>query len=118
MKNDFKEGALVVNKDKGANDFIMCLFYAYLDVLCDLDCHDNIVKSIPRTINGKVRAMQNDKGEELVPGFYDTSIKVLIDPTGGFFVPQSEVRKKYFQLRTVLYRSLWNYRYTNENAGL
>lgn len=111
MVNEFNAGVLIANSNKETKDYIICMFYAYLEALYELDKHDRPIKSIHRDLEGKVPEFLNDYKDN-----YDLNgMNVLIDPTGGFFIPSSDVRENYFQLRTVLYRSLWNYRYTNEN---
>ena len=110
MIEAFKEGHLVIDVEKGSRDYIICLFYAYLETLYEMDNNDKSIKSIPRNSKGDVIEFTDSKKED----FFSNSISVLVDPTGGFFVPSSEIRKKYFQIRTVLYRSLWNYRFTNK----
>lgn len=110
MVDDFNRGVLITNSNKETKDYIICMFYAYLDALYELDKHDRPIKSIHRDIEGKVPEFVNDYKDN----YNSNGMNVLIDPTGGFFIPSFDVREKYFQLRTVLYRSLWNYRYTNE----
>lgn len=110
MIEAFKQGQ-VVDVGKGSRDYIICLFYAYLETLYIMDNYDKSIKSIPRNSKGDVIEFTDSKKDD----FFSNSISILVDPTGGFFVPSSEIRKEYFQIRTVLYRSLWNYRFTNKN---
>lgn len=110
MKESFNQGHLVKNIQEGSNDYIICLFYAYLEALYELDNHEKPIKSLPRNANGTVIEFPESERKS----FFSNSINILVDPTGGFFIPSSEIRKKYFQLRTVLYRSLWNYRFTDK----
>lgn len=114
MVDLFKQGRLVGHVEKDTRDYIICLFYAYLSALYDLDNFDRPIKSIYRKANGTIAEFKNVQKKD----FFTNSISILVDPTGGFFIPSSEVRKEYFQLRTVLYRSLWNYRFTNKSDKL
>lgn len=112
MVEAFNQGRLVDSAENDHKDYIICLFYAYLKALCDLDNSDRPIKSIPRDSGGTVvEFSKEEKG-----AFLENAINILVDPTGGFFVPSSENRNQYFLLRTVLYRSLWNYRFTNTSS--
>ena len=109
MKKRLQQGHLIENTTVKQKDYIICLFYAYLETVYELDDHNKTIKSIPRNLSGDIVHF-NDQNKM---SFFSYSIKILVDSTGGFFVPSSETRKQYFLLRTVLYRSLWNYRFTN-----
>ena len=109
MKKRLQQGHLIENTTVKQKDYIICLFYAYLETVYELDDHNKTIKSIPRNLSGDIVHF-NDQNKM---SFFSNSIKILVDSTGGFFVPSSETRKQYFLLRTVLYRSLWNYRFTN-----
>ena len=109
------EGEVIV-PDKGENpvDFLICLLNAYLGVVRDLDCPNGdkqyLIKSVPRTSeDGSILDIENlNMKDEL----NNEMSNVLSDSTGGFFTRSAEIRQKYFMYRTVLYRSLWNFRFT------
>lgn len=114
MADNINNGALVAANNESQHNYIMCLFYAYLKVVYELDGYNKSIKSVPREPDGSIMDILDvKKNNDKSKNYYDESIGILIDPTGGFFIPSSNIRKKYFQIRTVLYRSLWNYRFTN-----
>lgn len=114
MASAFKQGRLMQKSAQSSKDYLICLFYAYLKALYELDNPSQPIKSIYRQNDGDIFVFSCPDRDY----YYSNSINILIDPTGGFFVPSSDIRKEYFRLRTVLYRNLWNYRYTNENSRL
>ena len=117
MEDKFKQGELIIcDENLSETDFIISLFYAYMKCLYGLVQPDKVIKSIPRNKDGLV--LDNLKIENVLTKseLYDNMSAVLSDVTGGFFVPSASMRKKYFQLKTTLYRSLWNQRYTHTTS--
>ena len=108
-------------------DFLPNLFIAYLRAIYHLDNDgkhkklDNYevtekIKCMPRDKDGKIHNImvfpQKTNDAQLhKSNIYDEMIKIPVDPTGGFFIPSYKTRDAYFALRTVFYRSLWNYRF-------
>lgn len=123
MQIRFRQGTLIqeCNNDVSNNEltFIICLFAAFLKTVFTLDYGegmdfiDSPVKSVPRDCEGRVI-------KDALLNFANTEenrkkmIHILVDTTGGFFIPSAEYRQIYFKLRTTLYKSLWNYRFVNE----
>lgn len=111
-----KDGALIQEEEVNSSNeysFLICLLSAFLRAVYDLDYTSETecpIKCIPRDRNGAVSDVMSIKKDERA-NVYDQSIQVLVDTTGGFFIPSSKSRRQYFRLRTTLYRSLWNYRF-------
>lgn len=85
---------------------------AFLKSAMLLDCPEEAcccaIKCIPRDRKGRInKIMEVKKTSSKI--LHQNIINIPIDATGGFFVPSSNIRMKYFQLRTTFYRSLWNY---------
>lgn len=123
MKKYFNNGWIIreaSDSERKEYSFIICLFNAFLRSVYELDFSVNTncpIKCIPRDITGEIH-----KTMEIIPGenndVFNRIIQIPIDTTGGFFIPSSNSRKQYFRLRTTLYRSLWNYRFSCENSKL
>ena len=114
MKNKFESSCLIVAESNITNtDFIICLFNAYMRCLIELDKHNNVVKSLPRNDTGTIVDNLAIDNAFSTPTLYGNMTSLLSDVTGGFFVPSATTRKKYFQLKTTLYKSLWNHRFTH-----
>lgn len=127
----------IIQEDKSIMekiDFLPNLFIAYLFATYLLDNYlldndeetDNLdnnektkkrikIKCMPRESTGIIyNKMELDKDENRqnsIRDIYNCMIKIPVDPTGGFFIPSHKTREAYFALRTVFYRSLWNYRF-------
>ena len=120
------------NQELSNYDFLRCLFEAYLKAIYTLDnnCLDEntnttkkektkeektkkLIKCMPRNSTGEIHdVMKKEDSNPLKDKhIYDVMIKIPVDPTGGFFIPSYKTRDAYFALRTVFYRSLWNYRF-------
>ena len=112
----YLKNGVLIQEEVGSNNeysFLICLLSAFLRAVYDLDYiseTEKPIKCLPRDRNGAINDVMLVKkdGEEDV---YDQSVEVLVDTTGGFFIPSSKSRRQYFLLRTTLYRSLWNYRF-------
>ncbi len=114
MIEDFKKGVLVDdNDDVSVTDFIICLFNAYLRCLIELEQPEKAIKSLPRNDEGTIVDNLAIKDPPSMSALYGEMTGLLSDVTGGFFVPSAVTRKKYFRLKTTLYKSLWNYRFTH-----
>lgn len=110
-----KNGVLIQEDSDNSNkySFLICLLSAFLRAVYDLDYTSETecpIKCVPRDRNGAINDVMLIKKDGKV-NVYDQSIEVLVDTTGGFFIPSAKSRRQYFQLRTTLYRSLWNYRF-------
>lgn len=107
MKELLNKGELVVDETLSKEEYIICLFSAYLSSLYELDQPDKTIKSVPRDSSGVIRDLSRFSESDIK----NQMLGVLADSTGGFFVPTETTRKKYFQLKTTLFRSLWNFRF-------
>jgi len=87
-------------------NFIICLLNAFLLEIKEIDlCEkDNaIIYSVPRDRYGKEYSFIAD------PEISRMMINMPADPFGGLLIPNFKIRKKYFSIRSVFYRSIWNY---------
>lgn len=107
MKELLNKGELVVDETLSKEEYIICLFSAYLSSLYELDQPGKTIKSVPRDSSGVIRDLSRFSESDIK----NQMLGVLADSTGGFFVPTETTRKKYFQLKTTLFRSLWNFRF-------
>lgn len=98
--------------------FLICLFGAYLRAVFLLDNAsrkgDSCIKCVPRDREGEINSVMGTNGNEKI-SLHEDMINVLVDTTGGFFVPAFKIRKAYFALRTTFYRTLWNYCFVTGN---
>lgn len=116
MLGYFEQGVLLENRtgSKSVCTFVICLLNAYLEAVYHIDgsgSKDRPVRCVPRNASGEVHDIMACKSDA---GLRERMTQILVDTTGGFFVPSAEVRKQYFQLRTTLYRSLWHHRFVNQ----
>lgn len=102
----------LIKDSYGEFSFLLNLWAAYLKAVYALDydeCGLELpIKCLPRDCDGMisdVMEIKNGRKNDV----YDNMTRILVDTTGGFFVPSSKIRRKYFRLRTAFYRSLWNY---------
>ena len=107
MKELLNKGELVVDETLSKEEYIICLFSAQLSSLYELDQPGKTIKSVPRDSSGVIRDLSRFSESDIK----NQMLGVLADSTGGFFVPTETTRKKYFQLKTTLFRSLWNFRF-------
>lgn len=110
----FSKGELIERRsfDLGEINFVICLLNSYIQSIYVLDMGTNdspSVKSLPRNSMGEVSELMERKTHSEYP--YTDMLNILADSTGGFFVPSLKIRKEYFKQRTVLYKSLWHYRF-------
>lgn len=114
MKTAFEKSNLIVAKNIITDtDFVTCLFNAYMRCLIELDKQNKAVKSLPRNDEGTIVNNMTTENIYSESNIYEDLAELLSDVTGGFFIPSATSRKKYFQLKTTLYKSLWNYRFTH-----
>lgn len=113
MKRKFETSHLIVENNITDTDFVICLFNAYMRCLFELDLHEKTVKSLPRNSDGTIVDDLVIKNASSKSSLYENMTGLLSDVTGGFFIPSETTRKKYFQLKTTLYKSLWNHRFTH-----
>lgn len=111
-----EKSVLVDDENCNSLDFIICLLNSFVSEVYKMDMDDKDkyypIKSIPRDYNGEIINIW-ERGDVVYKELCDNMINIPCDTTGGFFLPQSKTRKQYFALRTVFYRSLWNYRMKN-----
>lgn len=109
----FEKRVLIDNEGYNSFDFIICLLSSFvLEVYkMDLDVKDKYypIKSVPRKDDGEI-IDEWERGSAIYEELRNNMINIPCDTTGGFFLPRSKTREQYFALRTVFYRSLWNYR--------
>jgi len=114
MKAKFDENCLIVAGNTITDtDYIICLFNAYMRCLIELDNDNKAVKSLPRDDTGAIMDDLEMSHASSKSALYENMTGLLSDITGGFFIPVSAIRKRYFQLKTTLYKSLWHYRFTH-----
>lgn len=117
MKKKFENSCLIVAENNISDaDFIICLFNAYLRCLIELDKDEKVVKSLPRNEIGTIVDNLTIEDTDSKSALFDNMAGLLSDVTGGFFVPSSVTRKKYFQLKTTLYKCLWHHRFTHAQS--
>lgn len=90
-------------------DYGICLLHAFLCETIDLDFYkkqDPVIKSVPRDVNGNKH--------HIIKDVLDNMINMPTDPFGGLLIPDFSIRKRYFSLRTTLYRSMWHYKMISE----
>lgn len=112
------EGEVIIPGEKeNPINYLICLLNAYLGAVRDLDCPEENklypIKSVPRVSDKGSILDIRDLDEDTIKELNDRMSNILSDTTGGFFTRSAEVRQKYFTYRTVLYRSLWNFRFAN-----
>ena len=105
---------IVPKRNDPPADYLICLLNAYLEAVKEIDCPDEgkryPIKSVTRmTRDGSILNLSGDMEDEL----NGRMSNILADPTGGFFTRTATTRQEYFTCRTVLYRSLWNFRFIN-----
>lgn len=104
---------LIDNDNEHPTDFIICLLSSFISETYKIDNKgvDTYypIKSIPRDEDGEI-INEWKKETPIFQIISDNMISIPCDTTGGFFLPKFETRERYFALRTVFYRSLWNYR--------
>ena len=113
---------LVDNEEYHTSDYIICLLSSFVSMVYKIDLKDDIdkfypIKSITRDENGEIL----DKWENTSAEYKElcnNTIGIPCDTTGGFFLPQSMIRQRYFALRTVFYKSLWNFRMKNDKIDV
>lgn len=107
IKNYSMDVSLFKSSNLNSPDNVICLLSAFLICVDELDGHGNDgegIKTVPRISCGKI-------DEELFRDMLSNSSYILADPTGGFMIPDHEVRKHFFAYSTVLYRTLWDLSY-------
>lgn len=109
----WKSGSVIDCEDINPADYIICLLNSFVSEIYKIDIK-NIqgyypIKSLLRDEDGEVLDIFNKTNSKNEP-LCDKMISILCDTTGGFFLPSFKTREDYFVLRTVLYRSMWNYR--------
>lgn len=113
MEKAFDQSKLVefTSFDVGRFEYLVCLLASYINVSFAIDVQskqDVRMKLLPRNNEGDVHEVMRNRS--ISKAGVDMS-NILVDPTGGFFVPSFEIRGKYFVLRSAFYKSLWDYRF-------
>lgn len=112
--NAFDGFALIEKQDLSSFEFIVCLLTSFISRVYQLDMKDANkyypIKSIPRDKQGEIINELDKTNDNYIKELYDEMIGIPCDTTGGFFLPQAKTRSLYFTYRSVLYRSLWNFR--------
>ena len=113
MEKAFDQSKLVefTSFDVGRFEYLVCLLASYINVSFAIDVQskqDLRMKLLPRNNEGDVHEVMRNRS--ISKAGVDMS-NILVDPTGGFFVPSFEIRGKYFVLRSAFYKSLWDYRF-------
>lgn len=113
MEESFNESKLIdfTSFDVGRFEYLVCLLASYINVSFAIDVQskqDVKMKLLPRNNEGDVHEVMCDR---LISKADINMSNILVDSTGGFFVPSFETRGKYFVLRSAFYKSLWDYRF-------
>lgn len=88
-------------------DNVVCLLSSFIICIDQLDREGKskeVLKSVPRNFDGGI-------DDIVFREMISSASNILSDTTGGFMIPDHEVRKRYFAYRTVLYRTLWDLSY-------
>ena len=108
LQKAIEEGTLSIDSFECNNpsspDNVICLLSSFLFAASHLGDIDAKVKSLPRLEDGGIDFLTLEQN----PQWFDP---ILSDPAGGFIIPDHQVRKKYFKIRTALYRVLWDLSY-------
>lgn len=116
FEESMEKRVLVDDENCNSLDFIICVLNSFVSEVYKMDLEDKDkyypIKSIPRDDNGEIINIW-ERGDAVYKELCCNMINIPCDTTGGFFLPQSKTREQYFALRTVFYRSLWNYRMKN-----
>lgn len=113
IENYSMDVSLFKSRNVYSPDNVVCLLSAFLKCVDKLDYEGrdaDVIMTLPRDGEGKI-----DEGlfRDIIPN----ACNILADPTGGFMIPDHEVRKRYFAYRTVLYRTLWDLSYKSATMG-
>jgi hypothetical protein len=113
LRDSWSKGAIIDCEGLNSADYIICLLNSFVSEIYKIDIKDSKanfpIKSLQRGDDGEVLQIFHDKNSNNEP-LCEKMISILCDTTGGFFLPSVKTREDYFVLRTVLYRSMWNYR--------
>lgn len=113
FENCYEKIVLIDNEGCNSFDFLICLLSSFVSEIYNIDGDIKgkyyPIKSIPRNGLGDI-IDEWGSGSAINKELCENMINIPCDTTGGFFIPQAKTREKYFALRTVFYRSLWNYR--------
>ena len=118
FENFFAKNMLIDSENYNSSDYIICLLSSFISEIYRTDvkgCNSKNypIKSVKRNDEGEIVDKWGSKSKEYEE-ICDNMISIPCDTTGGFFLPQAAVRQWYFALRTVFYKSLWNFRMKNE----
>lgn len=126
MINDFEQSfernMLIDNEKYNSSDYIICLLSSFVSKVYKIDakgCNSKYypIKSVKRNDEGEIMDKWGSKSKQYKE-ICNNMISIPCDTTGGFFLPQAAVRQRYFALRTVFYKSLWNFRMKNDMASI
>lgn len=114
----FEKNRLIDNEKYNTSDYIICLLSSFVSEVYKIDVKDDNnkyypIKSVTRNEKGEI-AGEWENGSKEYEEICNNMIGIPCDTTGGFFLPHSKVRQRYFALRTVFYKSLWNFRMRND----
>ena len=116
----FEKNRLIDNKKYNTSDYIICLLSSFILEVYKIDVKDDKrkyypIKSVTRNEEGEISGEWENESTEYKE-ICDNMISIPCDITGGFFLPHSKVRQRYFAARTVFYKSLWNFRMRNDKG--
>lgn len=116
----FKSGISITEEDfpreMSSSEKVICLLQSYLKAVHELQVRpdsDNVLKSVPLDYYPMVSPEKKDHDHDTntLKDFFDQSRRILADPSGGFFIPEPNVRGQYLLYNTILYRALWDMSY-------
>lgn len=119
FENYWHLGSIINCDDYNSADYIICLLNSFVSEIYKIDS-DNTktnhpIKSLPRDDEGEIMEIFHVSDLNNEP-LFNKMIPILSDTTGGFFLPFFKTRESYFVLRTVLYRSMWNFKMKMSNS--
>ena len=113
FESSWRLGSIVDCEGFNSADYIICLLNSFVSEIYKIDINSTMnnypIKSLQRGGNGEIIDLFHNANSKM--------ISILCDTTGGFFLPTISTREKYFVLRTVLYRSMWNFRMKMSDAS-
>lgn len=118
----FEKKMLIESETHSPSEYIICLLSSFVSEVYKTDMNNSFskyypIKCVSRNEKGEIADEWENKSEKYKE-ICNEMISIPCDPTGGYFLPHSAVRQRYFASRTVFYRSLWNFRMKNEKNSV
>lgn len=116
----FEKQMLIEYESNSPSEYIICLLSSFVSEVYKIDIkggngNSYPIKSVLRNEKGEIIDKWENKSNEYKE-ICENMINILCDTMGGFLLPHSSVRQRYFALRTVFYKSLWDFRMKNDKT--